>query len=110
MGMRASFDKIAPEWFADEAMTDLVTEQAMLPEETPTSIGLQDLENYFPLAVRRVGQIACHGDDKYALPAAKYIIAANLQLQKAKTAGGEDPVDSFAKAVMAEADRLKERR
>jgi hypothetical protein len=107
--MQASFDKIAPEWFADSAMQDLVTEQAMMPEETPFSIGLKDLENYFPLAIRRLGQIASHGEDKFALPAAKYIIAANLQLQKAKTAGGEDPVDAFAKAVMAEADRLKER-
>lgn len=105
--MKNSFEKIAPEWFGDQALLDLVAEQDMSLEETPTSIGLKDLENYFPLAVRRVGQIACHGEEKFALPAAKYLIAANLQLQKARASGEEDPVDAFAKAVMEDANRLK---
>jgi hypothetical protein len=109
MSMAGSFSKIAPEWFADEAMRDLVTEQTMMPEETPISIGLQDLESYFPLAVRRVGHIAVHGEDeKTALAAAKYVIAANLQLQKARLGGDEDPMEVFAQSVMAEANQLKQ--
>lgn len=109
MSMAGSFSKIAPEWFADEAMHDLVSEQQMMPEETPISIGLKDLESYFPLAVRRVGHLAVHGEDeKTALAAAKYVIAANLQLQKAKYGADEDPLDVFAKSVMDEAAMLKE--
>jgi hypothetical protein len=108
MTMRNSFEKIAPEWFADAAMTDLVAEQAMMPEETPISIGLRDLESYFPLAVRRIGQIAVHGmDEKTALAAAKYVVAANLNIQKARVGGEEDPVDAFAKSVMEDAARMK---
>ena len=110
MSMAGSFSKIAPEWFADEAMRDLVSEQDMMPEETPISIGLKDLESYFPLAVRRVGHIAVHGEDeKTALAAAKYVIAANLQLQRARMGGEEDPVEEFAKSVMAEAQMMKDR-
>jgi hypothetical protein len=108
MTMQSSFSKIAPEWFADDAMRDLVQEQTMMPEETPISIGLKDLESYFPLAVRRVGHIAVHGEDeKTALAAAKYVIAANLQLQKARASGEDDPVEAFAKSVMDEAAQLK---
>lgn len=108
--MRNAFSRIAPEWFADETMKDLVQEQEMMPEETPISIGLTDLESYFPLAVRRVGHIAVHGEDeKTALAASKYIIAANLQLQKARIGGDEDPVEAFAKSVMDEAHTLKQR-
>lgn len=108
MSMAGSFSKIAPEWFADTAMKDLVSEQDMMPEETPISIGLADLESYFPLAVRRVGHIAVHGEDeKTALAAAKYVIAANLQLQKARIGGDEDPVEAFAKSVMEEAARAQ---
>lgn len=110
MSMAGSFAKIAPEWFADEAMRDLVQEQDMMPEETPISIGLADLESYFPLAVRRVGHIAVHGEDeKTALAAAKYVIAANLQLQKARVGGEDDPVEAFAKSVIAEAEAMKNR-
>jgi hypothetical protein len=108
MSMQRSFAQIAPEWFADDAMKDLISEQQMMPEETPISIGLKDLESYFPLAVRRVGHIAVHGDDeKTALAAAKYVIAANLQLQKARVGGEDDPVEAFAKSVMDEASALK---
>jgi hypothetical protein len=106
MTMRSAFDRINPDWYADEAMTDLITEQEMMPEETPFSIGMKDMQYYFPLAVRRIGQIATHGDEKHALVAAKYIISANLAIEKARASGGEDPVDAFAKQVMAEANRL----
>jgi hypothetical protein len=106
MTMRSSFDKINPDWYADTAMADLIAEQDMLPEETPISIGLKDMNYYFPLAVRRIGQIAVHGEEKYALTAAKYIISANLAIEKARASGGDDPVDAFAKQVLEDASRM----
>lgn len=107
MTMRTAFEKINPDWYADDAMKDLIAEQDAMPEETALSIGMKDIEYYFPLAVRRIGQIAVHGDEKFALQAAKYIISANLSIQKARVGGEEDPVDAFARQVMEDASRLK---
>jgi hypothetical protein len=96
MKVRDEFAKIAPEWVPDKVMDDLIIEEMEQPDKTAWDRGVEELEAGFPMAVRSVVQLAVFArDERTRLNAAKYVIAANINIRRTRQEREQSPLEKM---------------
>jgi hypothetical protein len=105
--LRDQLDRLKPQWAPLDVMDDLIIEEIEKPAESGFERARKELEMYFPLAVRSIGQIALHSaEERTRLSAAKYIIAANLRFKQMEKEGLDDPFTKMMRKFEEEARNI----
>jgi hypothetical protein len=107
--LRDTFEKVAQTWEPEKVIDGLILDELAQPETTTWERGKTELENFFPLAIRSVGQLAMFAtSERTRLNAAKFIIGANISLRKVQAQEDEGPLAKMLQKFEEEANKLRE--
>jgi hypothetical protein len=92
--------KVQTDWDGDEALSHLVEERTLLPEDTPWELGKRDLYGYFPAAVQSVAQLSMYANMEHVrLKASEFIINMTMRIEDMERQGRGSPLDELIKNV-----------
>lgn len=110
--LRDTFERIGASWQPEKVIDDLILEEMEAPESTSWDRAKKELEDYFPLSIRSIGQLASFAaNERTRLAAAKFIVGANIAMRKVQIAEDESPLakmhEMFEKELetISDADR-----